>query len=286
MDALDRTLMTINCRDTDTLPKVEGAGRIIDFNGNLVQIMHNGLKIVAGGYHGDWMAHVIRALRGHHEPQEELLFSEILRLVRHNSLMVELGSFWAYYSNWFLHEVPGSRCICIEPDPQNVKVGMKNIRLNGFQDRARFLSAWVGGEDKAEHTLVTESTMADLTLPCVNMDRVMTLSEGQTIELLHLDIQGAELSFLMSMQNAVNQRHVRFAVVSTHHSSISGSKTTHDDCVNTIRQLGGTVLIEHDVQESYSGDGLIIASFFPQDANLRLPQISRNSARHSLFPEL
>lgn len=212
MDILERALMTISCRDADAIPKVEDAGRIVNFNGSLVQIMHNGLKVVAEGYHGDWMAHIIRALRGHHEPQEELLFREILRFVRHNSLMVELGSFWAYYSNWFLHEVPGSHCICVEPDPHNIQVGIKNMHLNGFQSRAQFHRAWVGGEDKAEYTLVTGSTMAELTLPCINMGRVLTLSEEKMIELLHLDVQGAELPFLLSMQDAVNRGLVRFVV--------------------------------------------------------------------------
>lgn len=72
-------------------------------------------------------------------------------------------------------------------------------------------------------------------------------------------------------------------VVSTHHSSISGSHTTHSDCLDELRELGATVLVEHSVEESFSGDGLIVASFYDCDKDLRFPDISRNRAENSLF---
>lgn len=286
MDGLERTLMTIGCKDCEHIPKVADAGRIIETESGPVQIMHNGVKVVAGGYHGDWMAHVIRALRGHHEPQEELIFDSLLRLCRHNSLIVELGAFWAYYSLWYLHEIPGSRAICVEPDPQNRAVGERNIALNDVQQRVALQSAWVGEKEQAAFALHAESLGTELTLPCFNMDSISRLAGENTIEILHMDVQGAELPFLKSMAQAIENGRVRFLVASTHHSSISGSKTTHRDCVEKITSLGGRILIEHDVQESFSGDGLVVASFFRQDASVTLPHISRNTARHSLFPEL
>lgn len=286
MDVLGRTLMTISCADADLIPKAPGAGRIVDTPDGPVQVMHNGLKVVAGGYHGDWMAHVIRALHGHHEPQEELIFDRLLRYVRHHSLIVELGAFWAYYSLWYLNEIPGSRAVCIEPDPANKAIGTKNARLNELDDRIAFHSAWIGNSTQEAHTSRIESTGEDLTLPCFDMRKIVSLCEGRFIEVLHMDTQGAELPFLASMQGLALQDVVRFVVVSTHHSSISGSKTTHTDCIATIERLGGTILVEHDVQESFSGDGLIVASFLPHDRRLAMPEISRNTPRNSLFPDL
>jgi FkbM family methyltransferase len=72
-------------------------------------------------------------------------------------------------------------------------------------------------------------------------------------------------------------------VVSTHHASISGSPTTHQDCLRQLERLGATILCEHTVEESFSGDGLIAASFLPADATIVLPAISRNEPRESLF---
>jgi hypothetical protein len=101
--ALQRRIdMTLAGRaDCDPIPKVDGAGEIVDG----VQLMHNGVQVVAGGYYGDWMAEIIRELRGHHEPQEELVIHNILaRLGKdtHAPVIVELGAFWAYYALWAL----------------------------------------------------------------------------------------------------------------------------------------------------------------------------------------
>jgi hypothetical protein len=280
---LDRTIMTIGCRDCDPIPKVPEAGRIVAGEAGPVQIMHNGLRVKAGGYYGDWMAQVIRGLRGHHEPQEELLFHALLPYARHDTLMVELGAFWSYYSLWYLHEVPGSRTLGVEPDPEHLDVGRFNGGLNGFSHRMRFHQAWVGGEGEREMTAAVESDGQPRTLPCVDMGAVLALAGGD-IEMLHVDAQGAELPFIRSMAAADGPRRVRFVVVSTHHESISGSPSTHADCVEALTGLGAHVLCEHAVGESFSGDGLIVASFLAEDRRIRLPAISRNQPRFSLFP--
>ncbi len=284
MDVLERAVMTVSCRDSDVIPKVADAGKIRDEAGVRVQIMHNGLKVLAGGYHGDWMAQVIRGLRGHHEPQEELVYYHLLRYVRHGSLMVELASFWAYYTLWYLREIPDSTAICVEPDPINLEVGKRNASLNSLAQRIRFMEAWVGGEERASRQAICESTGGPRDLPSVNMSSLLRITESRAIELLHVDAQGAELPFLRSMDVAVKEQRIRFLVASTHHSLISGSPTTHADCLCEVQRLGGMILAEHTVQESFSGDGLIVASFLSCDRRIRLPEISRNSAVNSMFP--
>ena len=276
--------MTIGCTDCADLPKVPEAGRIVPGPDGDVQIMHNGLKVVAGGYHGDWMAHIIRSLRGHHEPQEERLFSEVLRLVRHRTVMVELGCFWAYYTLWFLSEIPGSRALCIEPDPAFIAVGRRNAALNGLTARMTFDEAWAGGQAAPALTQAIESAPEPRTLPCRDMPTVMAMTGAEQIELLHMDIQGHELGFLKSMRAATAAGQVRFLFASTHHETISGSPTTHVDCAAEIVAQGGTVLCEHSVEQSFSGDGLILASFMPHDRDLAMPPISRNTRARSLFP--
>jgi FkbM family methyltransferase len=248
-----------------------------------VQVMHNGLRVQAGGYYGAWMAHVIRGLKGHHEPQEELIFSHLLNYVRHGTCMVELGAYWSYYSLWYLKEVPDSDALCVEPDPHNLGVGVKNASLNGMSQRARFINAWIGGTATSEHLARTENSESPAILPVMNMDSIAAALIPRPIELIHMDIQGAEEPFIRSMTSALQQRLIRFAMVSTHHSSISSSKTTHSDCVELLRQFGANVLVEHDVIESYSGDGMILASFYPEDAALTFPEVSRNTGRTSLF---
>ena len=99
-----RIEMTVGCRDADPIPKVENAGEVIIENGQRVQIMHNGLRVIAGAYYGDWMLEIIQRLGGHHEPQEEAAFHAVMQQMGPQATMLELGGFWAYYSLWFLLE--------------------------------------------------------------------------------------------------------------------------------------------------------------------------------------
>jgi hypothetical protein len=185
--------------------------------------------------------------------------------------MVELGCWWAYYTNWYLGAVPGSTALCIEPDPDHLALGRRNLAINGRA--STFIQAFVGGQAPSRFG----------SLPCLDMDAVIERADARPIEVLHMDVQGAELPFIRSMGRAVADRLVRFAVVSTHHESISGSVTTHDDCVRAIQSLGAKVFVEHDVYESYSGDGLIVASFAAEDRSIVMPDISRNVRERSLF---
>ncbi|TDT96824.1 FkbM family methyltransferase [Azorhizobium sp. AG788] len=275
--------MGFRCADCDDIPKVADAGTIVDRNGASFQIMHNGLEVVAGGYHGDWMAHLIRGLKGHHEPQEEAAFQEIVRRSRHNTLIVELGAFWSYYSLWYLKQVPGSSAVAIEPDEGNLDIGRRNATHNGLVGAMTFHRATIGGEAQAEVSFLQESTNTSVVVPMVDFAAVHALAGFRHIEVLHLDTQGAETPFLRSLPENAGDL-IRFVVASTHHRVISGSPSTHEDCLDALRSRGATILTEHNVQESFSGDGLIVASFAAEDLDLPFPQVSRNAPELSLFP--
>ncbi len=278
--ALERFVMTVSCHDTDQIPKVADAGFLREIDGQSVQIMHEGTLVAAGAYCGDWMTDIIRSLRGHHEPQEEFAFHHLLRYVRHKSVIVELGAWWGYYTNWYLRAIPLSRALCVEPDPVNLAVCRTNLRLNSNEHRARLIAACAGATEGL--TGIPAQAVND-GAPLIDMSGIMKLVDDQFVEVLHLDIQGAELPFLTSMRRAVARQKVRFVVASTHHESFSGSDTTHADCLDLLRGMGAHILCEHSVSESYSGDGLIVASFLDADQVIELPPISRNRAANSLF---
>ena len=273
--------MTVGCRDCDGIQKHADAGKVIDWEGQRIQVMHEGTKVVAGGYHGEWMEEVIAKLGGHHEPQEELAFHHILTRLGEGSLMVELGAFWAYYTNWFLGSVPHSRAICIEPDENNLSVGQSNLDLNNR--KAEFHLGAVGGLEIATIPFHRESDQCEVQIPCCNWESIARLTKYSRVDVLHLDAQGAELSFLSSLPESDCAKHLRFVVVSTHHASISGSETTHRDCLIELIKRGAIILCEHTVDESFSGDGLIVASFWQDDASNPFPKISRNKPEASLF---
>ena len=66
--------MTVGCKDCESIPKVARAGHVVNYKDKLVQVMHDGTLVSANGYCGKWMTEIVQRLKGHHEPQEELIF--------------------------------------------------------------------------------------------------------------------------------------------------------------------------------------------------------------------
>ena len=265
---LARIALTVACRDTDAIPKVVDAGEV--HNG--VQVMHNGVRVVEGGYYGEWMTEVIRRLRGHHEPQEEVAFHAVLERLAATSgpapAILELGAFWAYYSLWFLHRIPGGRAFLVEPDPAYLEIGRRNIELNDFE--ATFLQAAVGRDRQAPRPFECESDGVTRNVSIEGLRSLMDRFHLEYLDLLFADVQGAEWPLLDGARDLLRDGRVRFLIASTHHHVISGDPLTHYRCLELLRELGAHVIVEHTVAESFSGDGLIVASFDERDRDMKV----------------
>jgi hypothetical protein len=105
LDNASRAAMTVSRRDCDLIPR--WGSHFIRRQAR--RILHNGVRIVAVGYYSDWMTGIIERLRGHHEPQEEVVFHEVLRHLPPMATMLELGSFKSYYSLWFKSQLGEQR---------------------------------------------------------------------------------------------------------------------------------------------------------------------------------
>lgn len=282
----ERVLMTISCRDADRLPKVDGAGDVFDLDGTSVQRMHNGALIEEGCYYGPWMTEIIRVLRGHHEPQEEVVFHEVLeRLVATEpaASMIELGSFWAYYSMWFHQRTHGNRIVALEPDPSYLDVGRRNFALNGMN--ATFLHGAIGDSPGQMSAFTTESTGESIEVVQYDLASLMKETGLERVGLLMVDIQGFETLLIERAAELFSTGTIRFMIVSTHHHLISGNALTHQQALERLRGCGAHVIAEHTVGESYSGDGLIAVSFDDRDRDMSVA-ISHARAKESLFGEL
>lgn len=261
-----RVAIAAACRDADPLPKVEGAGETFGEHGEF-QRMHNGLVIRSGAYHGEWMTEIIRRLRGHHEPQEEKVFAEVLEYLPESATMVEVGSFWAYYSMWFHQRVRRPRCILVEPVAQKLAAGEEHFRLNHMN--GTFIHAFVG------HMSQPDAEFRDwdgsrLRLPMVSVDSLMKERAIETIDILHADVQGDEFDMLLGAEQALRDRRIGYLFISTHGCE-------HRRCLKYLTRLGYEIVAAHTVLESFSGDGLIAARA-PGRSGPRQVGISRRPA--------
>lgn len=283
MDEYGRATMTVRCRDCDSIPKVKDAGSVFTEGPNAIQLMHNGVRVLAGGYYGDWMKQIIHDLKGHHEPQEERVFYEILKHVPNDATMIELGGFWSYYSLWFLKDQPQRKSIVVEPDPGNLEIGKKNAELNCAP--IHFIHASVGETTHSPSPFQTE-TAGIVNVPQVGIPDLLRSLNIETLNILHCDTQGAETAVIRSCENLFRSGRIKFGVFSTHSHYITGDPLTHQRCLHMLNQFGARILAEHDVHESFSGDGLIAAYFGNDPIPWEEPAISLNRYSTSLFRNL
>ncbi len=275
-----RVEMTVSCRDADPIPKVPNAGSVERIGDDVVQVMHNGVRVLKGGYHGDWMSEVIARLNGHHEPQEELVFHHILKFLPDNARMIELGAFWSYYSIWFLKDHPQRQALGVEPDPSHIEIGLKNAALNNVNLEIR--CGFLGSMDIPSNNFVTENS-GIVDIPMIRASTLVKEFSPSGLDLLHLDIQGAEADVIRDCQDLLLSKTIQFLLISTHAEPISGSPLTHQECLDMVREFDGVILEEHDVHESFSGDGLIAAYFGSEPIDWPQLDLSYNRYSSSLF---
>lgn len=276
----ERVALGTRCRDADPVPKIDGAGRVfLDPDGRRIQLMHNGIQVLADGYYGAWMTRLIELCRGHHETQEERVFHEVVSRLPEGGTMLELGGFWAYYSIWFLRSAPGRRAILVEPDPAHIAVGQANLALNHLT--AEFVQGFVGGDPGSIQSFKTEESGV-FDLPCYDIAALMERHGLSRLAILHCDAQGAEFRVL-EQAPLLRAGKVEWIFVSTHHHVISGDPLTHQRCLALLQSLGAHIEAEHSVQESFSGDGLICARFCPAPPGWQPLAMSYNRSSDSLF---
>ena len=281
-DVRYRIEMTCSCKDSDQIPKVTDAGCITSINTiEAYQLMHNGLKVKARGYHDAWMEEIIQRLKGHHEPQEELIFHKVLERLNPEATMIELGSFWSYYSLWFLKGAPAQRkAFCLEPDENHLKVGKFNATLNDLYPQ--FLLGFAGNSNGKLVDFQAENG-ENIQRRGYKIDEIMNEGGIEYLDILHCDTQGAELEVLLNCIDLIKAHKIRFIIISTHSYEITGDPLIHQKCLELLEKYGASIIAEHDVHESYSGDGLIAASFADIDKPFKV-NISYNRQNNSLFP--
>ena len=223
-------------KDNEYINRVKDAGKI----SNGVQKMHNGLKIYLGSYYGPEVAIMLQKNKGVHEPQEERVFQEVLKLIPKNAVMIEMGSFWSFYSMWFQSNVENAKNYMIEPDAFNLGQGRRNFKLNKLN--GDFTQAFVSSE------------YSNGKIPIISVDYFVELKKIDKIHILHSDIQGYEFEMLNGAKDALAQKKIDYIFISTH------SNDLHYKCLNFLLEHNFFIISEVDLDNTFSEDGLIVAS--------------------------
>jgi hypothetical protein len=232
----DRIKDVIDCPDNKLIERHTDAGKVK--NGK--QTMHNGIVITLGGYYGEAITQMLYRNKGVHEPQEEYAFFEVLKKIRQGATMLELGSYWSFYSIWFNKMIPNAKNFLVEPEKANMQYGINNFKLNNV--KGEFTKAFVGKEAGMNNKI-----------PIICVDDFVANNKIEFIDILHSDIQGFEHDMLLGASKTIKDMKIGYFFISTH-----GNKV-HYECIDFLKLHDFIILCSCDEYETYSLDGLIVA---------------------------
>lgn len=234
----DRIKDVIDSTDNKLIDRHLDAGKVK--NGK--QTMHNGIVITLGGYYGEAITQMLHRNKGVHEPQEEYAFAEVLKKIRQGATMVELGSYWSFYSIWFNKTILNPKNFLVEPEKANMLYGINNFKLNNV--KGNFTKAFVG----------KEAGMNNGT-PIICVDDFVADNKIELIDILHSDIQGFEYDMLLGASKTIKENKIGYFFISTH-----GNKV-HYECIEFLKMHNFIILCSCDEFDTYSLDGLIVARY-------------------------
>lgn len=229
------------------IKRVKNAGKIED--GNI--ILHNGIKVNKNCYYGDF-SKILELNGGCHEPSEERLFSKVLEFIPNNGTMIELGSYWAFYSIWFNKIIKNANNYCIEPDIKNLEVGKNNCKINNVN--ADFTNAFIGNKGLKITNFIKDKKI-------------------DYIDILHSDIQGSEYEMLCDIVPLLDLNKIRYLFISTH------SNDLHYKCIELLKKHNYRIIGSADYEtETFCFDGIIVAC---KNDNLDIPFTPLGNRKHT-----
>ena len=210
------------------IKRVKKAGTIE----NGIVTMYNDLKVYKNCYY-DEFSEIFWLNGGIHEPQEEYLFHSIISKIKKKSpVMLELGSYWGFYSMSLLKKKNEAKCYCIEAGEREMESGKANFELNEM--KAEFTLGAVGDKGIRVDDFLNERGIAHL-------------------DILHSDIQGYEAQMLSGAKEYFLAKAIDYVFISTH------SEHLHSTCLDFLKQMEYNVVSSVDLDETFSCDGLIVA---------------------------
>lgn len=199
-------------------------------------ILHNGNRVPSGGanaYYGSF-SYILIINRGVHEPLEEYVFQELMRVMPEAPTMLEMGAYWAHYSMWMKKLRPRANVHMVEPHEGNIQIGRDNFLLNQYS--GEFIQAFVG-------------------LGHFEVDRYLQENSIKKLDILHSDIQSYEVEMLQGCQASLRAHAIDYLFISTH------TQDLHGQVIAQLKEHNYRVEVSSDFDfETTSYDGFIFAS--------------------------
>ena len=158
--------------------------------------------------------------------------------------MLELGCFWAMWTIIFGKRFPNAHLIVLEGNSDKLAVGLTNLSMNGLSAKAYFNTI------NSQYSL-SKPEFGDL-VQDITLAKIFEIDNIKAIDILHLDIQGAEENFHKEIISYLSKGLIHNVVMGTH------SEPLHQMILNDLDILNKHFIIENIPYIKGLGDGEII----------------------------
>ena len=212
-------------------------------------------------------------------------FLRILDLVenKENPTMIELGSWWAFWSLVFRQKFPNGRNILVEYSKRNLQIGLDNFQLNDYDVEGvhggffieysnEFGSRWPKANERCGKPSINNvyykddgskytrtpifwdgSMEGDVTGDEIDFVELYKDKKINTIDLLHMDIQGSEILLMDQLIKEQILDRVNVIVIATHSPEI------HGHCIRFLKDNGFN-LFQNSHYGTVGGDGMLVGN--------------------------
>jgi len=152
-----------------------------------------------------------------YEPKETAL---ILKLLSSSRNFVDVGANLGYYTCLAAKRV--QKVYSFEPEPRALDLLKRNVALNKFSNVTIFPEAVSDTEDtvelhlsttenKGDHSIVWDSHGKSVLVPVTTLDA--RFFPGHSLDVLKIDVQGAEPNVLLGARNLIQQGQIRHIIM-------------------------------------------------------------------------
>lgn len=236
---------------------------------NKIHIFDNNVKV--------WTSHLIDLQKKRyetnnlHEPEEEIIFIELLNKIPDNGVFVNIGSAIGYYPILAKLQKPSLQIYAFEPLGLHRRYFNENIKLNNLKKEDFKLSRYgisvakgSANFNKSNYASKIQITNNKLNkfqtfIKLINGTSVRTITMknllnqvGGKVHLVQMDIQGHEKDVLYSSIDLLKENLIQNLLIGTH------SKKLHAECKDILENCN--YKITHDNYDTLiQPDGILVA---------------------------
>ncbi|HET7218232.1 MAG TPA: FkbM family methyltransferase [Vicinamibacterales bacterium] len=188
-------------------------------------------------------------LTGRYEPQETQL---ALHLLQPGMTVVDVGANWGYFTLACAHVVGAAgRVLALEPHPRLMAMLSENVRVNGLSQVEPLMMAagagagrrgFIAFDERGGNWGLTRTAQpaeaADFDSEITTIDALIDERRWPHVDLLKMDIEGAEAEALTGMAGGFARRRYRFVLLECHPAQITAAGATMEECLAIFDRAG------------------------------------------------